>query len=169
MKSQYLIALLFAAGAAWAQPGGQQGGQQAPTAAELIAKLDADGDGKISESEFDGPAEHFAQFDADGDGYLTTSEIPSGPPNGQQGGQGMQQGGQGMQQGMQGGQSMQGRGQETGAAFVARLDTDSDGKVSSTEFDGPSDLFTTLDKDGDGYLSESEAPTGPPQGQGARR
>ncbi len=55
-----------------ARPGGGQGGggqeqgggRQAPSAEELIARLDKDKDGKISESEFDGPAEHFSQFDA---------------------------------------------------------------------------------------------------------
>ncbi len=54
-----------------------------PSATDLLTRLDQDGDGKISESEFDGPAEHFSQFDTDGDGYLTESEIPDGPPGGQ--------------------------------------------------------------------------------------
>ncbi len=169
MKTQLMITLLLAAGTAMAQQGGGQS-RQAPSAQDLITRLDTDKDGKISESEFDGPAEHFSQFDTNGDGYLSTDEIPSGPPTGQNG-QSSQQGQRG---GMQGGQQgmMQGgqRSAETGAAFVTRLDKDSDGKVSSTEFDGPSELFTQLDADSDGYLSESEAPTGPPQGQrGGRR
>ena len=56
---------------------------QPPAAADLLNRLDKDGDGKISENEFDGPAEHFSQFDTNGDGYLTEDEIPDGPPRGQ--------------------------------------------------------------------------------------
>jgi len=49
--------------------------------------------------------------------------------------------------------------------FVSRLDKNGDGKVSITEFDGPRHAFPDLDRDGDGYISESEAPTGPPPGR----
>ena len=48
--------------------------------------------------------------------------------------------------------------------FVERLDTDGDGKVSESEFDGPKNHFRTLDRNKDGYLSEDEAPKGPPSG-----
>ncbi|MCP4265075.1 MAG: hypothetical protein GY777_05790 [Candidatus Brocadiaceae bacterium] len=46
--------------------------------------------------------------------------------------------------------------------FVERLDRDGDGKVSRSEFDGPKDRFGFHDKNNDGYLSEDEAPKGPP-------
>ncbi|MFH0964424.1 MAG: DUF1566 domain-containing protein [Planctomycetota bacterium] len=49
--------------------------------------------------------------------------------------------------------------------FVQRLDKDGDGKVSRKEFDGPPDQFNVLDRNNDGYLSEDEAPEGPPPGQ----
>jgi hypothetical protein len=53
------------------------------------------------------------------------------------------------------------------ADFITRLDKDGDGKISKTEFDGPDQHFTQLDQNKDGYLNESEAPTGmPPKGQG---
>jgi hypothetical protein len=56
-------------------------------------------------------------------------------------------------------------GQEQGAsAFLRREDRNGDGKVSKIEFSGPRQHFSTLDKDGDGYISENEAPTGPPKG-----
>lgn len=55
-----------------------------------------------------------------------------------------------------------GRGEASGADFVKRLDTDGDGNVSKSEFDGPSEHFAELDKNSDGFLSEKEAPTGPP-------
>ncbi len=160
MKTQAMMALLLTAGIAMAQNNGQQRGS-GQSGADFVKRLDKDGDGKVSQSEFDGPSEHFSQFDADGDGYLSESEAPTAPP---------QQGQRGNQQRQQrGGQKGQRGGAESGADFVKRLDKDGDSKVSSDEFDGPANLFTQLDKDGDGYLSESEAPSGPSQGQRGRR
>jgi hypothetical protein len=46
----------------------------------FIRRLDRDGDGKVSKSEFDGPPQHFRDFDRNGDGYIDASEAPSGPP-----------------------------------------------------------------------------------------
>jgi Ca2+-binding EF-hand superfamily protein len=45
---------------------------------------------------------------------------------------------------------------------VKRLDKDGDGKVSKKEFDGPAEHFGHFDANGDGYITEDEAPTGPP-------
>ena len=52
-----------------------------PSAEDFIKRLDKDGDGKVSKTEFDGPDEHFTQFDKDGDGYITESEVPTTPPD----------------------------------------------------------------------------------------
>lgn len=41
--------------------------------------------------------------------------------------------------------------------FLARLDTDADGRVSIEEFDGPPGDFAELDADGDGYVTHTEA------------
>lgn len=158
MKTQLMIALLLAAGTTMAR-NRSQGRQQPPSAQDMISRLDTDNDGKISQSEFDGPSEHFTQFDADGDGYLSESELPPGPPRRQD------QESQGGQQGQCPERGGQGQG-----GFVSRLDQDGDGKVSQSEFDGPDSVFSELDKDNDGYLTESEAPSGPPpQGGGRRR
>ncbi len=46
-----------------------------------IKKFDKDGDGKVSQAEFPGPADHFTQLDANGDGYIDESEAPKGPPH----------------------------------------------------------------------------------------
>jgi hypothetical protein len=42
--------------------------------------------------------------------------------------------------------------------FISRLDRNGDVRISRVEFDGPSNAFTTLDENCDGYLSEHEAP-----------
>ena len=58
-----------------------------------------------------------------------------------------------------------GSGQSMGRpGFVSRLDRDGDNRVSRSEFDGPSHHFSRLDRTNDGYLSEDEAPKGPPPG-----
>jgi ribonuclease BN (tRNA processing enzyme) len=52
--------------------------------------------------------------------------------------------------------------------FIQRLDKDGDGKVSRAEFDGPPEHFTDFDKNSDGFITEDEAPQGPPIGAGMR-
>ena len=47
---------------------------------KFINRLDKNGDGKISASEFKGSATRFKQFDKNGDGYITADEAPTGPP-----------------------------------------------------------------------------------------
>ena len=49
-------------------------------------------------------------------------------------------------------------GSQSRTGFVNRLDKNNDGKVSIDEFDGPKHHFYDLDRNNDGYLSESEAP-----------
>jgi len=53
--------------------------------------------------------------------------------------------------------------------FVRRLDRDGDGRVSRTEFNGPQDGFDLHDRNHDGYLTEEEAPKGPPPEGAPRR
>ena len=48
----------------------------------FVKRLDKNGDGKVSKSEFDGPAGHFKQLDKNGDGYLSEKEAPRLPPPG---------------------------------------------------------------------------------------
>jgi hypothetical protein len=63
-----------------------------------------------------------------------------------------------------------GRNQQSskGKGFISHLDRDGDGKVSKSEFDGPSHHFTQFDRNQDGYISEDEAPTGPPPQRGMK-
>ncbi len=53
----------------------------------------------------------------------------------------------------------------SGGGFISRHDSDRDGKVSPGEFPGPDEHFRHFDRNGDGYLSADEAPTGPPPGR----
>jgi hypothetical protein len=64
--------------------------------------------------------------------------------------------------------SPQGRQPSGKKGFINRLDRDGDGKVSISEFDGPSKHFKHFDRDQNGYISEDEAPTGPPPRKGKR-
>ncbi len=46
----------------------------------FVERLDRNGDGKISKSEFDGPSHHFSKFDKNNNGYITEDEAPKRPP-----------------------------------------------------------------------------------------
>lgn len=158
----------------------------------LIERLDKDGDGRISSSEFDGPAEHFAHLDKNGDGFISGEEAIRRP--GRRGSREERGGEQRRDPSAESQQteratprrpdsdysrSSEPRSERGGNAarsdrpaggFVARLDKDSDGRVSVSEFDGPAEHFQHMDKNGDGFLSAEEAPTGPPpRQQGERR
>ncbi len=74
-------------------------------------------------------------------------------------------------QGQGGGMGSMGQ-RSTRGNFIKRLDTNSDGRVSRDEFDGPDRAFNRFDSDGDGYISQNEVQDGPPQrrnGQGRQR
>ena len=60
-------------------PPGMHGGRP-PSRAEWVRRLDRDGDGKVSRSEFDGQPEHFNHFDRNRDGYIDSDEAPTSPP-----------------------------------------------------------------------------------------
>jgi len=60
-------------------------------------------------------------------------------------------------------------GQETANPWVRREDRNGDGKVSRDEFGGPPDHFDRFDRNKDGFITEDEAPDGPPPGRGGRR
>lgn len=68
---------------------------------------------------------------------------------------------QGAQRGVEGMNGMPPGGER---GFVSHLDRDGDGRVSRSEFDGPPDRFDFHDANRDGYITEDEAPKGPPPG-----
>jgi hypothetical protein len=53
-------------------------------------------------------------------------------------------------------------GREAANAFMRREDRNGDGKVSRQEFGGPPEHFDHFDRNRDGFLTEDEAPKGPP-------
>jgi len=66
----------------------RQGGQ--PSVEQLLTQMDANKDGKLSESEVKGPLKSdFSKIDTDDDGYLSEKELANAPkPERQGGGQG---------------------------------------------------------------------------------
>ena len=48
----------------------------------FVERLDINGDGRVSRSEFDGPVDRFDIHDVNRDGYLTEDEAPKGSPPG---------------------------------------------------------------------------------------
>jgi Ca2+-binding EF-hand superfamily protein len=168
MKTQVILVVLLAAGAAMAQEQDGRRGDRPQKQGGLLSRLDQDGDGKISFAEFTAP---FADLDKNGDGFIDQVEMPKGPRGDRDGDrQGKRPDGQ------KGGMQEQRKDDRRGGGFMSRLDKNDDCKVSLDEFDGPPGmseedsrkLFTRLDKNGDGYISEDEAPAGPPPGRGGK-
>ena len=48
--------------------------------------------------------------------------------------------------------------------FISMFDQDKDGRLSKSEFQGPENIFSQIDKNGDGYVTTDEASQGPPMG-----
>ena len=60
------------------RPSGQQGGP--PNYAQLLAQMDTNKDGKLSQAEVKGPLQRdFSRVDSDGDGFITKTELENAP------------------------------------------------------------------------------------------
>jgi hypothetical protein len=71
--------------------------------------------------------------------------------------------------GIQSTPTTQSTGGPPGKGNFMNQDMNNDGKVSKAEFKGPDMIFKMLDRDGDGFVTQAEAPTGPPPGGGSPR
>lgn len=90
-----VLALFVGCGASQNQKENTKGqepkGDKRPSVTELLSKMDTNKDGKLSESEVDGPLKNdFSKIDTDKDGFITVAEFNKAPKP--QGG-GQQQGG----------------------------------------------------------------------------
>jgi hypothetical protein len=65
------------------RPEGGPGAGDRPSSDELMSRMDANGDGKLSKSEVRGPLQtDFDQLDSNGDGFLSSSELKNAKPPG---------------------------------------------------------------------------------------
>lgn len=90
-------------------------------------QMDADKDGKVSESEWKGGTFLFRGFDSDSDGYITSGEFSDNGPGSRI------------------------------REHVQEMDTNQDGKISRQEFDTfHESMFLKFDRNGDGMLSAAD-------------
>lgn len=59
---------------------GERNRERGSRGGSLIERLDQDGDGQVSQDEFDGPTEHFERIDQNGDGYIDKAEASKRRP-----------------------------------------------------------------------------------------
>ena len=71
---------LFMSASSFAQSQNTQERKEPPTFAELLEKMDANEDGKLTKEEVKGPLkDDFATVDADEDGFITEEELENAP------------------------------------------------------------------------------------------
>ncbi len=71
---------LFFINASFAQRPNRGEGQKSPTFNELLEKMDANEDGKLSEKEVKGPLKNdFSKVDTNEDGFITEEELKKAP------------------------------------------------------------------------------------------
>ena len=72
--------ILFMSASAFAQSENGPERKEPPTFEELLEKMDANEDGKLSKKEVKGPLkDHFDKVDADEDGFITEEELKKAP------------------------------------------------------------------------------------------
>lgn len=145
MKLNTMTAILLSTVlAATTLPAMAQDTGDAPKAGRGFAMLDANGDGTVSQEEFDAIADaRFAAADANGDGVLSEEELKSS----------------GDRKGRKGGKQREVTDEqraERATKMIEAKDTNGDGLLSAEELATPVDVFAKLDADGNGVLSEEE-------------
>jgi len=110
---------------------GKQKNQNHPKPEEVMNRLDANKDGKISNEEAKGPIKgNFAKVDANSDGFITLEELKN---------------------------ELAGNKRTNKEEILNRLDGNKDSKISLEEAKGPlKEHFAKVDANGDGYISQDE-------------
>ncbi|MGH9426265.1 MAG: EF-hand domain-containing protein [Terriglobia bacterium] len=99
-----------------------------PNAEQRWKKLDQDGDGRISRSEWQRNEQAFDRMDADKNGFLTKEELRAA--------------------------AREFRGKRRDG--LRKMDTDADGNISQSEWKCQEQMFNELDANHDGMLSRDE-------------
>ena len=150
--SLVVLAIALTAGVAFADRGDRMGGPmggmggpmggmggmgEAQMAGMDFAAMDADGDGKVTQTEIEAyRAAQTAAIDTDGDGLISAEELAALHVR-----------------------TATQRADVRAAQMIERLDTDGDGKLSAAELTArpmPARMFERLDTDNDGAISEAE-------------
>jgi hypothetical protein len=117
----------------------------------MFGRADTNGDGFVSKDEFAaGRDKMFAKLDANGDGTIDQAEIDKMREAWQQ---------RRAEKAKADGTTQADKPKREHKGFLARLDTDSDGKVTTQEFAAAGDrMFAKFDANGDGKLAQDEMP-----------
>jgi Ca2+-binding EF-hand superfamily protein len=118
----------------------------------MFERSDTNGDGFVSKDEFAaGRNAMFTKLDANGDGAVDQAELDKAREAWHQRKSQQAQADTGTQ--------AEKPKKDHGGRFMARIDTNSDGKVTTQEFGAAGDkMFTKFDANGDGKLAQDEMP-----------
>jgi hypothetical protein len=117
----------------------------------MFGRADANGDGFVTKEEFAaGRNAMFTRLDANTDGAIDQAEIDKAREAWQQ---------RRAEKAQADGTAPADKPKREHKGFLARLDTDSDGKVTTAEFAAAGDkMFAKFDANGDGKLAQDEMP-----------
>jgi hypothetical protein len=142
------IALVMSAGLGLAALGGAA---LADKGQGMFGRADTNGDGFVSKEEFAaGRNAMFTRLDANGDGSVDQAELDKAREAWHQ---------RKSQQAQADSAPQAEKPKKEHRGFMARIDTDSDGKVTTQEFAAAGDkMFAKFDANGDGKLAQDEMP-----------
>lgn len=142
------IALVMSAGLGLAALAGAAFADKGPG---MFGRADTNGDGFVSKDEFAaGRDKMFGRLDVNGDAVIDQAEVDKAREAWQQ---------RRAEKAQAEGTTQAEKPKKEHRGFMARLDTDSDGKVTTQEFAAAGDkMFAKFDANGDGKLAQDEMP-----------